>query len=820
MSTPDPEATARMASDAVRPPRGRGADAQFAPGTIVAGRYRIASILGSGGMGEVYRADDTKLDQPVALKFLPARLERDATLLARLHDEVRLGRQIAHPNVCHLYDIVEWENAHFVSMEYVDGEDLSRLLRRIGRLAPDKAVDFARGIAAGLAAAHAKGILHRDLKPANIMIDSRGDARIMDFGLALAAGEDDGTISGTPAYMAPEQLEGEPATVQSDLYAFGLVLYELVTGKRAHNARTLPERVRDLTSEIATPSSHIRDIDPAVERIILRCLANDPAQRPASAREVILSLPGGDPLAAALAAGETPSPRIVAAAGAEGTLKRWQAWTLLAAIVVLLTAYTAFRLRAAPELDTPADVLWSRGSTILETLGIPARDPTVRQPYNTTGPAPHRFRMEYGVARPQVSRFTLLDVNAPGWATVEVDERGRLAALLAAPDTNWKAKALDWRPLLDAAGVDAASLRPAAPRNVPVAAFDARAAWIGTYRRERTPIRLEAAAWKGTPVFFTISAPDDRPPPPPAFGNPSAERFMFGLQFIVGAIAVVLAVRNVRSRRGDRQGAVRAALAVFVLGALEAFFRTAARSGALAAASDPAWLFGQATATALFVLVAYLALEPLARRRWPELLIAWARLAAGRVRDPLVARHVLIGIIAGIAHAFLSLTARPLASALDGRPEDPPHTRIGSGWDALEALTTGAAGGIFVSAMMMIALVIFTVILRKRMLAGAVIVAVLVIYLCGSVVQRPASIPSYVVIALVMAFVILRYGAVAVGVMHGVFFAILTAPLLPGAGWAMASAPLTLAAVIALSLWAFHTSLGGQPAFSSSLLDE
>jgi len=133
MTTPNPdaEATARIDSDVRYTPYPRGAQAQFAPGTIVAGRYRIAGILGSGGMGEVYRADDTKLDQPVALKFLPRRLARDPILLARLHDEVRLGRQISHPNVCRIYDIVDWEGAHFVAMEFVDGEDLSRLLKRI-----------------------------------------------------------------------------------------------------------------------------------------------------------------------------------------------------------------------------------------------------------------------------------------------------------------------------------------------------------------------------------------------------------------------------------------------------------------------------------------------------------------------------------------------------------------------------------------------------------------------------------------------------------------------------------------------------------------
>src|SRR5215213_10860678 len=140
MTTPagDPEKTARVESDAYYKPRHSADEAQFAPGTIIAGRYRVAGILGAGGMGEVYRAEDTKLGQTVAVKVLPARLARDSQLLGRLHDEVRLGRQIAHPNVCRIYDIAEYGGAHFVAMEYVDGEDLSRLLKRIGRLAADK----------------------------------------------------------------------------------------------------------------------------------------------------------------------------------------------------------------------------------------------------------------------------------------------------------------------------------------------------------------------------------------------------------------------------------------------------------------------------------------------------------------------------------------------------------------------------------------------------------------------------------------------------------------------------------------------------------
>jgi serine/threonine protein kinase len=157
----------------------------FAPGTILASRYHIVSLAGRGGMGEVYRADDLKLGQPVALKFLPAALERDPVARDRLLAEVRSARTVSHPNVCRVYDVGEVDGRAFLTMEYIDGEDLASLLRRIGKLPAAKALEVARQLCAGLAAAHEKGVLHRDLKPANVMIDGRGQARITDFGLAL-----------------------------------------------------------------------------------------------------------------------------------------------------------------------------------------------------------------------------------------------------------------------------------------------------------------------------------------------------------------------------------------------------------------------------------------------------------------------------------------------------------------------------------------------------------------------------------------------------------------------------------------------------------
>src|SRR6476619_6028774 len=251
------------------------ASSRFGTGAIVAGRYRIVAMLGKGGMGEVYRADDLSLDQPVALKFLPEAVTHNEHALERFRNEVRIARQVSHPNVCRVYDLGEMEGLYFLSMEYVDGEDLGSLLRRIGRLPVDKALEIARKLCAGLAAAHEKGVLHRDLKPGNVMLDSRGQVLLTDFGLAGLAGQIEGAEvrNGTPAYMAPEQLSGEEVTIKSDIYALGLVLCEIFTGKLPFESDTLAGLMRaQRESAPLSPSTLVRDLDPAVERVILRCL--------------------------------------------------------------------------------------------------------------------------------------------------------------------------------------------------------------------------------------------------------------------------------------------------------------------------------------------------------------------------------------------------------------------------------------------------------------------------------------------------------------------------------------------------------------------
>src|SRR6185436_12083225 len=354
-------------------------DARFIPGEMVAERYRIVGLLGKGGMGEVYRADDLKLGQPVALKFLPDHLLSDGAALARFHREVRIARQVSHHNVCRVYDIGEVDGRHFLSMEFIKGEELSSLLRRIGRLPSDKATEIVRQLCAGLAAAHNRGVLHRDLKPANVMIDENGNVRLTDFGIAGLVEESGGEeISGTPAYMSPEQLAGGELTIKSDLYSLGQVVYEIYTGKKVFDAPSLPQllNLRRTGNTPTTPSTLVQNIDPSVERLILRCLENEPDKRPASALEVAASLPGGDPLAAALAAGETPSPEMVAAAPRQGFLKPAVAVALLAGILLAVAAVLFLsektQLHRRIGLVKSPEVLEERARTVATKLGYTA----------------------------------------------------------------------------------------------------------------------------------------------------------------------------------------------------------------------------------------------------------------------------------------------------------------------------------------------------------------------------------------------------------------------------------------------------------------
>jgi serine/threonine-protein kinase len=644
--------------------------------------------LGKGGMGEVYRADDLTLGQAVALKFLPADLADDPDRLARFRGEVRVARQVSHPHVCRVYDIGEADGQIFLTMEYVDGEDLAALLRRIGRLPPDKGAELGRQLCLGLAAAHDKGVLHRDLKPQNVMIDGRGQARLTDFGLAAAAADVRATEvrSGTPAYQAPEVLAGREVSVQSDLYALGLVLYELFTGRRAFPAETRGELERlHAAGKPPRPSAHAPGIDPRVERVILRCLEPDPRDRPRSALQVAAVLPGADPLAEALAAGQTPSPEAVADAGGPGDVPPAVGLALLSAVLVgiVLVAALADRTmlyRRVP-LTEPPEALASRARGLLADLGHGDRagdrvyyfmgDPGYLRHVLATDPGPGRWdaladgrpaamsffyrQSPRALASPADRRiqavFVLPDNPPllPGMAAVRLDPVGRLLELAVAPPEEDPEGGPDgppdWGRLLAAAGLDRTAFAEAPPQWNPPLACDARAAWVGEWPgRPGDRLRAEAGGYRGKPVFFRLVGPWTRPERPG--GDPGGPAGVVVAAALLVAAGLLVA-RNLRLGRGDRRGAFRLAAAGFgaqvlawVLGGHHTPDAGAELYGFVSVLGLAAWSGG-------FLWLCYLAVEPLVRKRWPGRLRSWNRLLAGRFRDPLVGRDLLIGFAVG-----------------------------------------------------------------------------------------------------------------------------------------------------------------------------
>ncbi len=822
-------------------------------------------------MGEVYRAEDLKLGNVVALKFLPASLQNDTAALAGFHAEVRNARQVSHPNVCRVYDIGEVNGQHFLTMEYIDGEDLSSLLRRIGRLPPDKALETAHQICAGLAAAHDCGLLHRDLKPANIMLDGRGRVRITDFGLALSSADATGRseTAGTPAYMAPEQIGKGEASVRSDIYSLGLVFYELFTGHLPYQANTAIEwRRAHLESSPRTPSSVVKDIDPAVESAILRCLQKDPAKRPSSVRQVAAAFPGGDPLAAALAAGETPSPEMVAASGETEGLRPAVAWAVLAGVIVsviaaiLLSAQTTLYRRVP--LEKPPEALAEHARDILRSVGY--SEPPVDTAIGFyEGKAFLRYIAEHdksktrwdnletgafvfwyrGSPRPLAAGNTFSETPIPGvvWTDdppldvfgmtlVELNPLGDLTHFIAIPPQVEKPAGVvpspDWAPLFSAAGLDPSKWSPAQPMWTPPVYSDARAAWTGSLaERPDVPMRIEAAAYRGKPVYFGLIGRWTRPGRMQPYQPTVGERvglvisIVFVLLVLVGS--AMLARRNLRLGRGDRSGAFRLAAFVFAAWAVAWF------CGAHHVASFTEFgLFMEFLVWGLgwscFIWALYIALEPYVRRRWPGTLVSWSRLLAGGFRDPLVGRDVLVGCLSGASSTAFGRLVWFVPSWL-GYP--PPQPFSGPQWQFLGARTMVAdvALTLMFAPMVWLAALFFLVLLRallrKEWAAAVAWVLFGTVFSAANSLSVPIALVFFLILSSLFVFLMIRFGLLTL-VANFVFWYVLSNfPLTTQmSAWYAGIGLAGILLLAAIAFYAFYTSLGGRPVFGGAVLEE
>ena len=848
-------------------PSAPAAGERFAPGTVIRERYRIVGMLGRGGMGEVYRADDLKLGHSVALKFLPAGLESDPDRLRRFLDEVRTARQVTHAHVCRVHDVDEVGGHHFLSMEYVDGEDLASSLRRVGRLPEERAVDVARQICAGLAAAHEAGVLHRDLKPANVMLDGRGQVKLTDFGLASLAEDlsDEDIRAGTPAYMAPEQLSGTESTRASDIYALGLVLFELFTGRPVFQAETLAE----LTSLHATgvpsrPTDHVGTLDPAVEAIVMRCLEKEPSRRPPSALAVAAGLPGGDPLAAALAAGETPSPELLAEVGEREALRPIAAMAL-GALALLLTlggswwaaqqsliAVMPFEkppavledqaLELINELDytedaysDPVDTAWGwllwndvlRAVDENDSITTDARWELVRDRPDAGGywyrqsPLPYMpaHRTDAVVIRGSVT-LTNPPQTVPGELSVLFDLDGSLRRFETMPRrfTSEPAAEPDWNPLFEAAELDTARFRPVPPRYSRYMQSDLRRAWVGTIEGQPgVEYRVDAGASEGRAILFNVSEAtslEDLGTPPAPRRLPVTEVALNQLPPVLILVIVVLVIgltrRNASRGRVDLRGAVRFGTAVFTTFLVSNLLRSHSVFGP--EFGGESWhLFASSVFVGFAGWAMYIAVEPIGRRVWPTMFVSTSRCLSREhvvLRDALLGRSVLIGMIAGGAWFTL---IEPGVRALRVATESPGPWPFWINLSLLEGGRIALAQILDVPMVMLFvflqisALVLVQGAVKRRFLAAAIGV---VIWAVIDGISSPLSLVTALATATFLMVVLLRFGALALIVTHLTISLIWHARAVDYSHWTAEGALIAVGALVVVAAYGVWASTG------------
>ena len=592
--------------------------------------------------------------------------------------------------------------------------------------------------------------------------------------------------------------------------------------------------------------------------MILRCLETEPSARPATVLSVAAALPGGDPLAAALAAGETPSPQMVAASGETAGLRPRIAVACLAAVLLALglVAYLSIHYSGLEKmrLELTPEVLSQKAREIIARLRYPDRPADSAygldgdydfQEYVEKNDKPHpdwdavlaarpsllRFwyrqspdRMEADGFRDQLLNPGIVTPDDPptvlsGMINVELDPQGQLTYFQAIPPEKESptapTSAFDWNVLFAAAGLDPTKFQKTEPAWNSLAASDARTAWTGTWPGTARPLRIEAAAWRGKPVFFSLigdwTKPERVKSPEDSTGQKARSILSLGLVLSLLVAAAHLARRNYRQGRGDREGAFRLASVMFVVEMLLWLCRSH-----FVPSLDVFFLFVIAISTGLFVSgttwMLYLALEPWVRRRWPQTIISWSRLLSGQLRDPLVGRDILFGVMLGVVWILIfQIRSIPMMRMGDAPGLAQTDYLIG-GRQALGVWLAQIPQSILGTLQFFFLLLGLKFVLRKDWLAAIAFVAIFALPRGLSSSHVAIELPAQILVYAIAVLIVLRFGLVPLAC------AIFTVNMLANvpftadfSAWYMTTSVLALLSVVAMAGWGFYQSLGGEP---------
>lgn len=823
-------------------------DIRFSPGDVLAGCFRIQKFLGGGGMGNVYRAHNMNLGIPVALKVPRSSHAGHAALETRLFGEGEKALGVAHPNVCRVHGVVK-DHEHDVfllSMELLEGQTLQQLLKDPSRdLSPNERVRLAHGICAGLAAIHDKDIVHRDLKPSNIMIDSEGLPKILDFGLAAKTGELTQPEDGSYDYMAPELRNGGQPSKQSDLYALGLVLYQLFTGKSLD-----PPGQRAVRGDLVTaltggriwmgPASPVK---PPLAQQLLRCLEENPEQRPGAVEDVVRALP---PMSLI----PTEVDRLLEEP--PGDLRPRAAWACLGAtclgllLVAWLSQYTQ-PAQAALAGEPPGE-LEIRAREILVQAGFDGAHKDRRFGFAYEPDPEHPVRFWYRQSPRRLgpwhkgSAFQRYDdppLATPGEVGVHLDPEGRLVRLDAVPrETGVEGSGTDvtWSPLLRAAGLDLDRLEPAAPEWIPPVFADRRAAWVESrHEPSATPIRIEAAALRGRPVGFRAQSSGSAPVRTRATAEdaPRSAWPVGTLLYCLGFGGMLIGVSwlawcRLREHVADRPAAFRLAVFVFAARLLVGLFGSAHRWNPIELDLALAVL-SRALLSATLVWVIYIGVEPWVRLYSPRRAASWVRLMYGKLPDRLVGRDLLVGGLFGVALLLWARLYVLIPSRLGMTPPRPDRVStlvgmlgqeeielqmlaLGSFPRALAATTYALVHGVGVAFLLVTALVLARWVLRNPWLSRT---AGFLLY--GALIFPGAGHPALDAVAALgtaaLVFTVLfRFGFLATVTTMAFTWVLSSHPLtLDPTSWTFAGALVPLLLILGISVWGFRASVGAWP---------